>query len=239
MISTIYHAILWEPIFNAFVWVYTLLPFRDAGVAIVLVTLIIQVVLLPLRVLTKKNQERMSALQPKIKEIEERHRNNSEAKGRAMMELYREFKVNPFSGCLLVLVQIPILFAIFDVFRKGFETDQLNRLYSFVSKPEVLNPIGFGLINLSEPNIYIGVLGAAIQFLQMKIGMPALPAISKTPSSSDIPHLMQKQMVYIIPIVVLISSFQLISALMVYWTISNIFNIIQDGIVWFRKRKNR
>jgi len=239
MISAIYHAILWEPIFNAFVWVYTLLPFKDAGVAIILVTLIIQIVLLPLRILTKKNQERMGALQPKIKELEERHRNNKEAKGRAMMELYREFKVNPFSGCLLVIIQIPILFAIFDVFRRGFESAQLARLYSFISKPEALNPIGFGAINLSEPNIYIGVFAAAIQFLQMKIGMPALPAISKTPSSGDIPQIMQKQMVYIIPILVLVSSFQLISALMVYWTISNIFNIIQDGIGWFRKRKNR
>jgi len=175
-------------------------------------------------------QRRLSLLQPEIKRIQDQHKNDREAQGRAMMDLYASHKVNPFSGCVVLLLQLPILIALFQVFRQGFEPAALQHLYTFMSNPGLLDPVSFGLLDLAKGNIYLGVIAAATQYLQTKFTAPAIP----TPAAgggSDFTKALQWQTTYFFPLLILFWSYTLPSALTLYWTVLNIFGIVQEIVV--------
>lgn len=223
----IYNEFLWRPLFNGLVWFYVALPPHDLGLAILALTVLIRIVLFPLLYRSQKAQKDMARIQPEIKKIQERLKGDREAQGKALMELYAAHKVNPLSGCLMVLLQLPILIALFSVFQKGLDPARLSFLYSFVNNPGALNPIAFGLLDLSKGNIYLGIAAAIIQYFQIRIMMPpAFPQAAK----DDFSRAIQLQTLYVMPAIVLVWSFTLPSALTLYWTISNIFAIVQEII---------
>ena len=113
--SNLFHAFLYAPILNLLVFLYNIVPGHDLGVAIILLTIIIKLVLLPLSKQSIKSQKSLQDLQPKIDAIKAQYANNKEEMGRAMMNLYKENKVNPFSSCLPLLIQLPFFFAVFRV----------------------------------------------------------------------------------------------------------------------------
>ena len=114
----IYTEFLYRPLFNGLVLIYTILPWQDLGVAIIFLTIIIRFILTPLFLKSKKAQIELARIQPEIKKIQNSLKNDKEAQGKALMELYAKNKVNPFSGCLVAIIQLPILIALFRVFQK-------------------------------------------------------------------------------------------------------------------------
>jgi YidC/Oxa1 family membrane protein insertase len=144
------------------------------------------------------------------------------------MELYAKHGVNPFSGCLLMVMQIPILIALFHVFQRGFDPAQLKLLYHFLPNPGSLDPISFGLVDLSKGNIFLGVIAAATQYLQIKWTTPKSPVSVK---AHDFASIMQKQSLYIFPALILVWSYTLPSALTLYWTALNIFAMVQEILI--------
>lgn len=224
----IYNEILFRPLFNALVWLYVTLPWQDLGLAIAALTILIRAILTPFLWKGQSAQRKMAELQPEIKRIQEELKHDREKQGRALMEFYAKHRISPFSGCLMMLIQLPILIALFQVFRKGFDPSELRLLYDFVANPGALNPISFGLIDLSKGNIFLGVIAAVTQYFQIKMSAPKPQVMAK---ASDFASIMQKQSLYIFPALILVWSYTLPSALTLYWTVLNIFAILQEILV--------
>lgn len=226
--SSFYTTLVWSPLFNGLMWLYTVIPGSDFGVAIIAFTFVLRAILLPLHWKAKKAQQNLSALQPEVKKIQERFKKDREGQGKALMALYSEKKVNPFSGCFPILIQLPILFALFQIFRSGFDPELLAYLYSFVPNPGTVNPIAFGFLDLSKGNIALGFFAALTQYIQTKISLPPAPPPSDKPDFSQI---LQKQSLYMIPLMLLFFSYSFPAAVTLYWTILNIFGIVQDTAI--------
>jgi len=227
-----FNTILYQPLFNALILFYEYLPGRDFGAAIIVLTIIIKFILYPLGTKGIKSQKAMQDLQPKIKEIQERFKNDKEKQAREVMELYKKEKINPFSGFLLLLVQLPILFALFQVFWRGFGEAQLRYLYGFMPNPGAINTSFFGVVNLAEASIVLAVLTGITQFIQAK--MMSLPVQKK---QSDFSGMMQKQMLYFFPLFTVFILWRMPSAIAVYWLTTTLFTIGQQYIT-LKKKKN-
>ncbi|OGZ95894.1 MAG: hypothetical protein A2847_01955 [Candidatus Sungbacteria bacterium RIFCSPHIGHO2_01_FULL_50_25] len=228
ILSTLYTEAIWRPLFSAIVFLYSTIPGGDFGVTVIVFTVLFRIVSFPLHWKARRAQQALAFIQPEMKKIQEKHKNDREAQGRALMELYAQKKVNPFSGCLPILIQLPILIALFQIFQGGFDANNLAYIYSFIPSPESINPLAFGFLDLSKGNIVLGFFAALSQYIQTKITLPPKPPPSDKP---DFSSMFQKQTLYMLPLLVLFWSYTLPAALTFYWTISNIFGIVQDTVL--------
>jgi len=225
--SQTFNLVLYQPLFNALVWLYLYLPGRDFGVAVIVLTLLIKLVLYPVGSQAIKSQKAMAKIQPKLKELQQKFKNDKQNQTKAMMELYKQEKVNPLSGCLTILIQLPILIGLFQVFRQGFDSERLSFLYSFMPHLEQINTSFLGLMDLANPSPVLAVLTGIVQFVQMK--MVAVKPTSKGPS--DFSQMMQKQMLYFLPFFAVFFLWRLPAALALYWLVSTLFTILQQYII--------
>jgi YidC/Oxa1 family membrane protein insertase len=151
-----------------------------------------------------------------------------------MMELYKEHKVTPFSGCLPILLQLPFIIGLYFVFWKGLSIDPAI-IYSFVPHPESLNTHFLGL-DLAGRSILLAVLAGATQFGQAWLvsgkttNEPKEEKKEKGESSfqDDFQKSMQIQMLYILPIMIGVFAYSISAAVALYWTVSNIVSIAQE-----------
>ena len=221
-----FNNLLYYPLFNFLVLIYNYLPGHDFGLAVILLTIIIRIALYPISIKTINSQKTLQSLQPRVQEIQKKYKNDKEKQTKEMLELYRKEKINPFSGLFLALVQLPILIALYNVFWKGLKSGELDNLYNFIANPVNINPSFLGLIDLSGPNLVLAILAGIVQFFQTKMLSPNLPKNST--GERDINSIMQKQMIYIFPVITVVILFNLPSALGLYWVISGVFSIIQQ-----------
>ncbi len=228
--SNLFHEILYKPLFNALIFIYQYFSFHDLGIAIILLTIFIRLVLFPLFYKGAKDQAIMQRLAPRIKEIQTNHKNNREEQTKALLELYRQHKVNPFSGFLLLIVQLPILIGLYQVFLKQFSAGAFNDLYSFISSPGFLDYIFLGFIDLSKRNIIIVGLAALVQYFQGKLSVMKTNKPLKELTSME---RMGRQMIYLGPIltIVFLYFFNLPSAVALYWLTTSGFSVIQQIII--------
>ncbi len=228
--GNLFHEILFRPLFNALIFLYQYVSFHDLGIAIILLTIAIRLVLFPLFYKGAKDQALLQRLAPKIKEIQKNHKDNKEKQAKAMMDLYREHKVNPFSGFLLLLVQLPILFALYRVFLNGFSMDALSNLYSSIPAPETFNHLFFGLVDLSKRNLIIVLAAAAVQYFQGKLSVAKINKSAKDLSPAE---KMGRQMIYLGPIltILFLYFFNLPSAIGLYWLTTSGFSVVQQIMI--------
>lgn len=228
-----FYVILYQPLFNCLVFLYNYIPGHDFGVAIIFLTIIIRIVLYPVSVKAVRSQKIMQKLQPQMQEIQKIHKNDKEKQAREILEIYKREKINPFSGILLALIQLPILIALYKVFWQGLNPNELSILYPFVANPGHINPLFIYLIDLSKPNLVLAVLAGLTQYFQTKMMLPSGNKASTTGGGKqlDVSQVMQKQMVYFFPIFTVIILMSLPAALGLYWTISSIFSIIQQRLI--------
>ncbi len=227
MFITLYTDIVYRPLLNLLVYFYNVIPGHDIGVVIILLTILIRLALAPSFHKSLKSQKAMSDLQPKLNEMREKHKEDKEAQAKAMMALYKEHKINPLSSCLPLLLQLPLLIALYQVFNKALNSTidistRLEGLYSFVHRPEVLDPTFLGFINLSQPNIIFGVIAGAAQFWQSKMMMP------KTAGQDATAKAMSFQTTYVLPIVSMVIAIKLPAGLPLYWIVTTLFAIGQQ-----------
>jgi len=126
-----FQTFFYQPILNLLVFLYNIVPGNDLGLAIIALTIIIKLILLPLSKKSLKSQKALQDLQPKVEELKRKYKGKKEELGRAMMGLYKDNKVNPMSSCLPLLIQMPFLYAVFWVFRDGFAGESNSRLSRF------------------------------------------------------------------------------------------------------------
>lgn len=226
-----FHTIFYEPIYNLLVLVLTYVPLHDIGTAIVIVTLIVKLILLPLNLSALRSQYIMKRLEGEMAALKEEHKASPQEASKKMMEVYKREKINPFASLFTVLIQIPIFFALYFVFSKGLFADP-NSLYSFVSFPETLHTKAFGLFDVMDKNIVIAVLAGLSSYVlarRQTASMVALKKEGKNESFQDqFMKSMRIQLLYVLPVIIGFSAAVLPSALGLYWFVSNVIGYAQD-----------
>lgn len=228
--GNLFNQILYYPLWNALVLIYQYASFHDLGIAIIILTILIRVILFPLFYKGARDQAIIQRLAPRIKKIQEEHKHDKEKQAKAMMDLYKEHKVNPFSGFLLLLVQLPVLIALYRVFLNGFKSSVMDNLYSFVPHLQTFNHYSLGFIDLSSRNLIIVLLAAGAQYYQSKLMLPPKAANPKDASAAES---MARNMLYMGPIftIIFLYVFNLPSAVAIYWLTTSAFSAIQQIVI--------
>lgn len=220
-----YDLLIYRPLLNLLVFFYNTLALHDLGLAIILLTILIRLILYPLFKKNAEYQRVMRVLQPKLKKVQELHKNDPSKQTQEMMGLYKEHKLNPFSGFLYLLIQLPILFGLYRIFLNIFKPGFLDGLYSFIARPDSLNPVFLGLINLGKSSIILVVLAAIAQYFQARLMLP------KTIDPKNPAERMTRQMMYLGPILTLAIFYSLPAAVSLYWLVASLFSILQEVIL--------
>ncbi|MDD5738952.1 MAG: YidC/Oxa1 family membrane protein insertase [Candidatus Pacebacteria bacterium] len=235
-----FYTILYQPLFNGLILLYNYFSWHDLGIAVVLLTLIIKLLLHPLTIKGLRSQKAMADLQPKIKELQAKYKTEPQKQNQAVMELYKTEKVNPFSGCLLLLLQLPILIALYQVFLKVLNKGSLDGiLYKFVNNPGQVNTTFFWIVGLNN-KIFIGilaVLAGLAQYWQTRISSATTQPQKVAGGQKDFSNLMQKQMLYFFPVLGAIVVWQFGAVIGLYWVFNSIISIIEQMII-NKKTKN-
>ncbi|MFA5130109.1 MAG: YidC/Oxa1 family membrane protein insertase [Patescibacteria group bacterium] len=234
--GNLFTQILTRPILNVLLWLYDVIPGKDIGVAIIVLTIIVKALLYPLAKKQIAQQRALQTIQPKIEEIRKQYKDDKEGQARELMALYQAEKVNPAASCLPLLLQIPIFIALYSVLNKMLGTIDSNLLYVFIPQPGHINPMLFGFIPLDKPNYVMAIIAGAVQFVQSKqiLGRNVTKAppkdVAATPGAKDegMAAMMNKQMMYMMPIMSVVIGFSLPGALTLYWVVMSALTVLQQ-----------
>lgn len=237
MISNIWNAVLYQPLLNALAFLVSIIPGGDVGIAVIVLTILVKIVLFPLSQKSIESQAQMSILAPEINKIKTSGASKEE-QARLTFELYKTHKTNPFSGCLLVLIQIPIIFALYYVFFKGINFES-GLLYSFIHMPQSINMNFLGLLDITQKSLVLAILAGVSQYLQAHY-MPKPVSSSNSnntaPSFSDsFTKSMNTQMKYVFPFLVAFIAYSISGAVALYWITSNLFMVGQQ--IYVKKKE--
>ena len=239
MIGQFFNTILIEPLVNALFFVYGIIPGHDFGLAIIIFTILIRLILWPLASKQLHSQKKMQSLQGDISKIKIKAAGDKQKEQAMLMELYKEKEVNPFSACLPALLQFPILIAMFVVFQKS--TGNINDIQAILYEPiknlpyiqSLINGSVqfdaslFGLINMAKPSYLLAILAGITQFLQVKM---ITPRKQKT-DTKDPQAQMTSFMNYTFPALTVFIAWTLPAALPLYWISTNMVAIFQQWLI--------
>lgn len=236
MLSGIWDTVLYGPLLNALAFLVSIIPGGDVGIAVIVLTLFVKTVLFPLSQRSIESQIKMNLLAPELKKIKDGGASKEE-QAKQTFELYKHHRTNPFSGCLLVLIQIPIIFALYYVFFKGINLES-GLLYPFIHAPEHVNMVFLGVLDIGQKSIILAALAGVSQYFQASL-MPKPVAPEKLTGSfqENFTKSMQTQMKYVFPFVVAFIAYSVSGAVALYWITSNIFAIGQQ--VYANKKKKQ
>jgi len=223
----LYNAILYQPLLNALIFFYNTVAGHDLGLSIIFLTILIRLILFPLFHKSAHHQVKMQRLQPHVKKIQELHKDDREKQTKALMDLHKEHGINPLSGFLLILIQLPILITLYQIVLRSLKPGTITGLYSFIAVPDKIYPTFLGLINLSQRSILIVCLAALAQYLQAKLSIASLPK-GKDLSQAE---KMQRQMVFLGPVLTITLFFNFPAAIGLYWCVTSLFSAAQQLIV--------
>ena len=230
MISTFFHAVFYNPIYNALVALVALVPGSDVGVAIIFLTIIIRIILLPFSLSAARTQLAMKELEPKIKALKETHKGDKEKEAVETLALYREAKVNPFGSILIALIQIPILLALYWVFiSEPFPAVNLTRLYDFTPVPGAASLYFLGIISVASKSLFLAFLAGITQFYQAHLALSGTmkPSDSKG-MQGDFQRIIGMQLKYVFPFLIAIISYTTSGAIALYFITTNIAGAVQE-----------
>lgn len=238
MISQIWHALFFDPIYNGLVFLIDTVPHGDVGLAIILLTILVKVALLPLSLKAARTQRVMRDIEPKLAVIKETHKNDRELVARHTLAVYKDVGVNPFASIFLLFIQIPVVIALYlSVYsRTGIRLPDINThiLYSFVSAPTVTSMLFLGIVNIAAKSIPLAALAGITQFIQVHLTFPKAEKIAEGTKPSlkdDFTRSMQMQMRYVMPILIFFFAYTASASVALYFIVSNILGIAQEYIV--------
>ena len=231
MISTAFHAAIYDPLYNGLVFLVGVIPSHDVGLAVIALTILVRIILFPLSRRAVETQLAMKKIAPQVEALKVKYKNNREEQGRATFALYKEHGVHPFASFGLLLLQIPVLLALYWIFALGGlpEVDA-TLLYPLVHLPASVNMEFLGVMNMAEKSVILAALAGVTQFIYTRLSMG--PRHSATPIESTLGSDMAKsfdlQARYVLPAMVGVIAFYVSAAAPLYWVTSNIFMILQE-----------
>ncbi len=223
---------IYEPLYNALIYLIDIVPGHDVGIAVIILTLAVKVILIPLSRQAIRTQTAMRAIAPEMEELKKKHKDNQEEQARAMFALYKERNIRPFSTFFLVLLQLPILFGLYWVFWKGgLPAINTEILYSFVPAPPFVDMSFLGFIDMGERSLLLALLTGVTQYIYTRLSMgprQPKPHTEEVSFSADMARSFDLQARYVLPVLFTAISYSLSAALPLYWATSNIFMIGQE-----------
>jgi YidC/Oxa1 family membrane protein insertase len=225
-----------EPLYNALIFLVNSVPGASLAVAVVLLTIAVKLLLAPLSAKSLRSQITQKKLQPQIKAIQKEYADDKQLQSAKVMELYKENKTNPFSGCLLILIQLPIILALYRVFLGGVGLRE-DLIYAAVSYPEIINTSILGIIDLSEKSIILALIAGVAQFIQMKysaamrVDPETESATEEKTTQENMAQGMQRGMKLGMPIMIGIFAYIVPAAVGLYWVTNIVFSIAQEYVL--------
>ncbi len=239
--SELWNTAFYEPIYNILIFIINNVTFGDVGFAVILVTIIVKLILSPLTKKSIKSQILMKRMEPEIKQIKKDYPNKEEQAKQTFL-LYKKYGTNPFSGCLVIILQLPIIFALYYVFYNGLSIDA-TKIYSFIQIPTNLYTNFLGLLEMGQKSIFLGLLAGVTQFIQGYLAIPIKAKVEivtgadlNTPKTfqEQLSDSMQMNVKYILPVFIAFIAWKISAAVALYWVTSNIFTIVQE---WYIRRQ--
>lgn len=244
----IFDLALIQPLINLLVAFYHIIP--DLAFSILVITILIKLVTLPFSIKSYDAQAKMKIVQERIEEIKARHANDKEKQNIEIMNFYKQEKINPFSSCLPLIIQLVILIAFVNVLTLLMKPDfnLQSWLYPFVQFVQI-NPIAFGFLDLTKTamphgapvdiiGVGLAILAGILQYFQTKMMTPNTP--KKDPSQitdkkesqmDQIGGAMNKQMLYFFPVLTIFMGLSFPMGLTYYWVVSTALAIVQQYIL--------
>ncbi len=243
MLSFIWNTFLYQPLVNLLAFFVSIVPGGDAGIAVILLTIFVKILLFPLSQHQIRNQAAMAMLAPEIAKIK-KEGGTKEEQAVKTFELYRKHKTNPFSGCLAIIPTIFVLIALYQVFMRGINFDP-GTLYSFVSSPENASNLFLGFIDISQKSFILALLAGISQYLQVHFMPKPVLAEDTDPNSfqASLAKSMHTNMKYGFPVLIFIILYtdflgvSLSGAVALYFITSNFFSIGQQIYVKKTEKK--
>ena len=223
--------IFYVPLYNGLIFLIGILPGHSVGVAVILFTFFVKLLLFPFSRKAAKFQLEMKTHEQEINRIKEQYKNDKQAQGKAILDFYREKKINPFAAILPLFIQIPIVISLYYIFyHGGLPAIDMNLVYSFVSVP--IPDMHFLGMNMLEKSLLLAILAGVAQLAQAHFAMPPAPTKTGAPSlGNDLARSMHVQMKYILPVFMGFVAYAVSSAVALYFITSSLFTIGQEVIV--------
>lgn len=269
--QSLWNELFYKPIFNLLVYIMDVLPDHSFGLSIIIITIIVRLIVLLPSQKAIRSQRALQEIQPEIQALKEKYKANPQVQAQKTMELYKKNNINPFGSCLPLLIQFPILIALFWVSKNlpdlqlhlnlldnaSATPEQIQAATDFISQQKAhlyaslqsfdfhsvkTTLFGIDLINKSFVSMYImPIIVGLLQFVQMYT-MQSRKAVEvnnkkkKTTEAVD-PQMVQKMMMYFLPIMITFFASRYPAGLSLYWAISTIFSIAQQQIVFHMKKQ--
>jgi len=218
--TQIYDFLIYNPFLNILIFFYNTIAFNDLGLAIIFLTILIRIILFPVFQKMLELQLAIQKIQPELKEIQNKYKKDPQKQIQETINLYKKNRINPIMMYLFLIIQLPILIALFQIFSQNFaNNNSLLGLYSFVYKPETINILFLDLINLEKPSIILAVLAAGFQYAQSFISIYVFKESYQQ---------INKILLYLGSGITLVFGLYLPAAVTLYLLISNIISFIQQ-----------
>ncbi len=227
--SFLFNTFFYQPLYNGLIFLLSLLPSGDVGLSIILFTIFIKVLLFPLSKKALRTQQVMKEIEPRLAVLKEKIKDRQE-QAKAMMEVYKEANISPFSGFLVLLIQFPIIIALYFVFYKGgLPAVNLDQLYSFVKAPASVSMHFLGLFDVSERSLSLALLTGVLQFVRAWLAPIAISGDAKEGTfKADFAKSMNLQMKYVFPLLIGFVAYSVSAAVALYLVTSTLFDIVQE-----------
>lgn len=240
--TKLFRTFITKPLFNGLVFIAALTPGHNLGIAVIILTVIVKLILLIPSQHALKSQKKMQQLQPRMDELKKKYANDSKRMQEETMKLWKEMKINPFESCLPMLLQFPILIGLFYVIRDGAHLEVARHmLYDvYQNLPWTLGHTFLGM-DLIKPNVYVlPPLLVALQFWQVKMMMAKNKKKEKVVEVGNKPKMpefnQQTMMLYVLPLMIGFFALQFPAAVSLYWGVSTLFAIGQQWFVMAEKK---
>lgn len=230
-----WNTLLYKPIFNTLIYLIDKLPGHSLGWAIILLTLIIKLILLVPNQKALRSQKMLQKVQPQLDALKQKYKNDPQRLARETMALWKKYKVSPMGSCLPMLIQFPILIALFYVVKGGLDVIDTSLLYEPLRNFDIssIEPIFLGIIDLTKINlIVLPVIIGGLQFFQIRLSLNKNKGlVKKTEGAAAVMPMMNNMMQYFMPVMIAVFSASLPAAVGFYWGISTLFGIGQQLVV--------
>ena len=255
----IFHTLLYQPLLNILIFLYQIL-FQNFGLAIIALTLIIRLILIPLTIPSLKAAQKMKELQPELEKLKKKFKNDKQGFAQAQLKLYQQHGANPVAGCLPQIIQLIILIALFQAFNQVMRPEnntieKINQvlypflklspattfntrfLYLDLTKPDIIHPsLQLGTLKFPPLPGFFLLLSAITQLLSSLMMFPQSKAAEiqaqKTPKKEDdLASSMQTQMLYLFPLMTLLIGLSFPSGLVIYWAVFSLTTMVQQYFV--------
>jgi YidC/Oxa1 family membrane protein insertase len=239
-LGTGFFILITQPIFNVLMLLDHVLG--DFGLAIILLTVLVRLILFPLTLKQLKSTKAMQAIQPLIADVKKQYPKDQRAQLEATQAIYKEYGINPVAGCLPLFIQLPVLYGLFNSLNKVLTNHPTvasinNAIYSFLphfsNLPNAnlnwfsfINPHAVINLGVSDPTHILPILAALATFIQLRMSQPRTTAATKNAMSQQM-QIMQ----FIMPIITLVFAWTFPAGLALYWTTTSVFSMVQQYFV--------